>query len=351
VRNVSEFVNVQLGSFDEILEENLKNIKYTANKLIPFSRGKYYYDELLHVGKIGLYEAYKSYNPDKNNGVAVKFWSHAQYRVKGRMIDFISLQSNVIRPSRVVENVGLKILNLNLEDNSPKTIARLLDCTERIAELALGFIQIKHVDSLNRPLNNVHNDQALELGDSILSQTDFSGVDVEIFMTSLNNNENAYLQCRLLNDNDDEIQRKLAINNTKLLQIQRSLQQKGRELDSREQSIGKEDDLMAVNENKNPELTKAEFLKLKNSSMLDKDVCSRAGISKSALIKMKQKWGLDQPRNKPVKEKVIAIQAVSSDIILEGNKHKESDILELRSMISTLKEKISKFESEREITR
>jgi hypothetical protein len=334
-----------------ILKENLKNITHIATRLIPFHRGKYYYDELLHVGKIGLYEAYKSYNSTKNNGTAVKFWSHAQYRVRGSMIDFISLQLNMIRPSRSVENIGLKILKLNLEDNTPGSIAESLNCTERIANLALEFIQIKYVDSLNRSLNETYDDHTLELGDSIPILTDFTCVEVEHFMTSLNSYETAYLQCRLLNYSDNEIEIEMGINNVQLIHIQRTLQKRYRVLDGKEQSIEEEDDLMEVYENKRPDLTKVEFLKLKNSRMLDKDICRDFGISKSVLIKNKRKWGLDQPRNKPLKERVTAIGAAPSTINLNGNIYKESDMMNLRNMISTLEEKINEFEREREVTR
>jgi DNA-directed RNA polymerase specialized sigma subunit len=123
----SDYFNSELGSFNELLEGNSTNIKWVAKKLVPFNKDRNFYNELIHVGQIGLYEAYKNYNSAKNNGVSVKFWTLAEHRVRGSMKDFISKYSNIIRPSQQVESIWLKIMELNLKDQTPKNIARKLN--------------------------------------------------------------------------------------------------------------------------------------------------------------------------------------------------------------------------------
>lgn len=303
--NISEYFNFQLdSSFDEILENNIKNIVCTAKELIPYFKGRDYFDELLHVGKIGLFEAYRSYDTSKNNGVSVKFWSHAQHRVKGSMIDFISKQSNMIRPSRIVESIGLKIVRGNLENESPMAIAEILNCSEKIADRALTFIKIKYVDSLNRPASYEHDSYNLELGDCLPSLTDFSSIDVKIFMSSLNRCEANYLQYKLSYYSDDEIERIMGIEKVELLDIQKAIEQKSMEVYQYEQIYMEKDDMMINNENRKPELTKNEFLKLKNNHVLEKDICKRFGISKSILIKLNKNGGFINREKNRLKAKL-----------------------------------------------
>lgn len=307
-----------------------------------------YWDELLHVGKIGLYEAYKSYNPAKNNGVKVKFWSYAQRRVKGSMFDFISKQSNLIRPSRMIEKIVIKIMKMNLERRTPIEISKELSCSEWLANQALAFLQIKHVDSLNKPMSYTHDEHTLELGDLIPSITDFSRFEEEDFWNRLNNKETVFLRLRLLGYSLQEAQQLMAIDTDTFLEIERSLKQKGKELDGY-YHFSKGDGSMEVNEGKRPELTKTEFLKHKKNGMLEKDICKNYEISKNKLIKYKQSWGLAQSRIKKINDKTISIAAAPKNIDSEHNKSFETELLELRNMVSTLKVRISELESEREV--
>jgi hypothetical protein len=65
--------------------------------------------------------------------------------------------------------------------------------------------------------NKADDDQTLELVDSIPSHTDFSNVEVESFKTFLNNDEKTYLHYKQSGYSDDEIQKELGFDNTKVL--------------------------------------------------------------------------------------------------------------------------------------
>jgi hypothetical protein len=169
-------------------------------------------------------------------------------------------------------------------------------------------------------------------------------------MRSLNSDENIYLQYKLLNYSELEIQQFMDIDSIEYHNIEWALQLKGISLRNNEQIIIERDDRMPDYIAKKPELTKTEFLKLKKNSTLEKDICKQFGISKSTLIKNKQRWGLDQPRIKLLKEKVIAIQSMPTQSnVASENEQQESEILELRNMITVQQEKISQMEKEREV--
>lgn len=341
-------LNIELGNFNEILEAHLHKIILTAKKILKSSVRNKDMEELLQVGKIGLFEAYKSFSLKRNNGIKIKFWSYAQHRVKGSMIDHISRQSNMIRPSRQVERIMLKIKKMNLGDSSPHHIARELLCSERIAKEALAYSRIMHVESLNRSISQ--EDPTLELGEYLPSLTDFSTIEVENFINSLLYNEQTYLRYKLSNYDDDEIEKMMGIGSAKLYEIKKTLQQKAGESGSYKLFSKGEDELMAVEENLKRELTRAEYLKLKKKGKLDKDICESFNISKSSLIKNKQKWGVDQPRIKPLKDQGIAIASSPENTIPESYRQLESENLELRNHISVLEGKICELERESEVS-
>ncbi|WP_339369546.1 sigma-70 family RNA polymerase sigma factor [Paenibacillus elgii] len=308
---------------------------------------KDFMDELFHEGSIGLYEAYRSYDPTKMEGKAVKFWSYAQHRVRGRMIDFIGRQSNLIRPSRNVEIIAVKIKKIGLQEKEPNEIADILNCSINMAKQAVEFLRIRNVASFSQPINPKNYKQGLELGNIIPYSTDFSETEIPEIWKHLTSQESVYLDYKMQELSTKEIREKMGLERAELLDINNSLIQKARQLyANKEKYLGTE--FMTKKEVKLPMLTKAEYLKHKNNNILEKEICRKYKISKSALIKLKKSWGLAKPR-KQKKEKIIAISNMlkiseSDSTPINEKKSEELKITQLHEKITSLETKLRELE-------
>lgn len=337
---ISNFFNPYLGDFDTLLKENQSNIKKLARHFSKLSYNRVVFlEELFQEGNIGLYEAYKKYNPSNADGVNVKFWSYARHRVRGRMIDFIGKQSNLIRPSKNVELITLKIKKMNLSNLPPTEISARLKCSKNLVEQAIDFLKIKNVDSLNRPIG-----EARELSDMLINVTDFP--EVHDFWEQLCSNESLFLKYKMQGFHLKEIQKKLSIDESEVSEINETIKQKARlffNLSKNDKGV----DTMAVNKTSGI-LTKAEYLKQKNKKIIDKEICKKYGISKSTLIKYKVSWGIDTPRKPKVKDKEFSVaispQPLNPEVTYTNKTNYESKVEQLQKKVSELEVRLRESE-------
>src|SRR5271167_2981166 len=68
---------------DELLLEELPQVKYIARRIHERLPQHVPFDDLLHAGIVGLMDAMHKYDPSKN----VRFSSYAKFRIRGAILD------------------------------------------------------------------------------------------------------------------------------------------------------------------------------------------------------------------------------------------------------------------------
>src|ERR1700760_4117879 len=68
---------------DELLLEQLPQVKYTARRIHERLPQHVPFDDLLHAGIVGLIDAMHKFDPAKN----VRFASYAKFRIRGAILD------------------------------------------------------------------------------------------------------------------------------------------------------------------------------------------------------------------------------------------------------------------------
>lgn len=305
-RVISEYLNPHLGEFNQVLEEHAKRIYFEGKKLIKYSKNKEYFEEIMQEGRIGLFEAYKTYDPQR---YAVKFWSFAWQRVRGRMVDFISKHSNFIKPNRTIERISNEIKKLGPNNWNAKEIAEVINRPIIQVIEALEFLKRKNVVSLNQSINN-DNEHSVELIELIEDTYDYFDVNEETLWNFLSRDEKQYLSYKLKDFNIKTIKREMNLTDEEQAVLESSLQNKAKIVFS-DLDINKlEMNPMGHNSNE-LHLSKTAYLKLKeNNNLTDKEICKKHNISKSSLIKHKTNWGIISSRSSKRQKSITAISAL-----------------------------------------
>ncbi len=354
-RIISEYLNPHLGEFKQVLEEHAKRIYFEGKKLVKYSNNKEYFEEIMQEGRIGLFEAYRKYDPKR---YAVKFWSFAWQRVRGRMVDFISKHSNFIKPNRTIEEITNKIQKLDMNNWNAKDIAETINCPIIQVTEALEFLRHKTILSLNQTMNN-DNENSAELIDLLQDTYDYFNTNEETLWNFLSSDEQQYLSYKLQDYSIKRIQREMKLTNKEQDRLESSLKRKAKKVFFDLDISKSEVNPMSYNSNKLP-LSKATYMKLKeNNNLTDKEICKKHNISKSTLIKYKTSWGIISSRSGRNKQSIIAISAfpkVYEDAETTINGDGEVDqvnnfigrISELESQLRETEEKLRISENERE---
>jgi RNA polymerase sigma factor (sigma-70 family) len=134
--------------------------KLTHSKLYD----KWFNEDLIQQGFVGLMEAYEKYDSSKNCG---HFWGFARKYVKGRMVDYAVQYFNYFKPSKKVNAVMVQIHKRNLSNQSPELIAKICGCSPSIASEALHFLLIRRPIYLFEPIRNKEGRDNMEFIDLI----------------------------------------------------------------------------------------------------------------------------------------------------------------------------------------
>lgn len=336
-RIIDSYVNPYLGEFEKVLAEHSKHIFFEGKRFVK-NYDKEYFDEVLQEGRIGLFEAYKKYDP---NRYKVKFWSYAWWRVMGRMINFIDRHANILKPGRSTVKLANKIKKLDMSHWNAREIAEAIGESTVQVNKALEFLRIKYVDSLNRIVNE-DSGHSLEFGDLLPDPYDYFETTENKLWHSLSADEQQYLNYKLQGYSDRKLQRTMHLTYEKQKELDASLKYKAWEifddLEKNEAEVG----YMSSSNDKSP-LTKAVYLKHKKNKMIDKDISKKYSISKSTLVKLKASWGISDSRSNKIKQKTIAIAASPKNSVVHlSNVDGDSYI----NQINELKEKISQLEGQ-----
>lgn len=349
---MNTYVNPHLGDFERVLIEHSKSIYFEGMKLVNYSNNKEYLEELMQEGRIGLFEAYKKYDP---NIYSVKFWSYAWRRVRGRMIDFVRRHSNFIKPTRTIENIINKIKKMDQINWDAKKIAEAIDHPIIEVKNALEFLRIKNVDSLNRAIT----DDGEQLVNLLPDAYDYFERTEDKLWSILSANEQQFLHFKLQNYNDTRIQREMCISGVVQNELELSLKSKAAKMFyglKHDEGGGQ----FMTGANEKLQLTKAKYSKHKKNNMVDKDVCKNYGISKSTLIKLKAGWGISNSRSTVVKEKTLSISSTPKEIYIKSDSEEDADgianqsrelkakIIELEGKLREAEDKLRSCEYERD---
>ncbi|HEY0827717.1 MAG TPA: ParB N-terminal domain-containing protein [Bacilli bacterium] len=156
------------GGAEQIVTKYSKHIERVARRFIKTSSNrKWFKDDLIQQGYIGLLEAHNKYDGRRitNGG----FWGYAFKFVEGRMKDFTIEYTNQIRPSKKLNSIMLNINREDLINRSPDYIAHILGCTINMARQAVNLNNGRHIVSLYQPVKSTNDSDDRQFIDFIQS--------------------------------------------------------------------------------------------------------------------------------------------------------------------------------------
>lgn len=146
-------------------------------------------DDLFQEGMIGLLRCYLTYDPDKG---AVT--THAVSNIRGKIFNYIRDKGHTIRPNRRIYDIKGKMLRQELEQKTDSELSLIFDVTLADVAAARGLIINPDAISLNYTLDDK---EKLTAEDMVGSVDDFTAVEVEEFIKTLELNEQKVLEMKV----------------------------------------------------------------------------------------------------------------------------------------------------------
>src|ERR1022692_208225 len=126
---------------DELLLEQLPQVKYIARRIHERLPQHVPFDDLLHAGIVGLIDAVHKFNPDKK----VRFASYAKFRIRGAILDSLRDMDwsprDLRRKARRLETITQK-LQTELALAMGMTLEEFQHLLDEIRGLDVGSLQI-----------------------------------------------------------------------------------------------------------------------------------------------------------------------------------------------------------------
>jgi RNA polymerase sigma factor (sigma-70 family) len=286
--------NPYLGDVEEIIKNYTGHIIKAATEYVNGKGNrKSFLEDLVQEGHEGMLKAYSKYGASQFIK-GVKFWTFAYKFVHGKIIDFITLQTNMIRPSKLLNSIALNIKKNNLQTSTVQEISEFLGCTHEMAKRSLDFMGIRYVSSLNQPINEEDNN---EIQDTIAHHEDFSEIYITQFMKLISIQEREIIRFRLTGYNDEEITKKFNLTSEELHQITDNIAKIYASQNDIKYEEDKVNEMGIYSNNNKPKITKEEYLKFKKADMTDSEIYKLKKMGYKLFTKYKKEWGIHQPLN------------------------------------------------------
>src|ERR1039457_6327129 len=139
---------------DELLLEQLPQVKYIARRIHERLPQHVPFDDLLHAGIVGLIDAVHKFNPDKK----VRFASYAKFRIRGAILDSLRDMDwsprDLRRKARRLETITQKLqTELGRSASEPElalamgmTLEEFQHLLDEIRGLEVGSLQIESLE-------------------------------------------------------------------------------------------------------------------------------------------------------------------------------------------------------------
>ncbi|MMZ43537.1 RNA polymerase sigma-B factor [compost metagenome] len=160
-------------SLEKCIESNINLVRYCVNRFkFLLSENILDYEDLVSEGCIGLIKAYRRYNPEAHSGAA--FSTYASHWINGCLHLFARDFSPGLKFPRTAKQNSRRITKMGLEYHTPEQVADKLDITVKGAQMALDYLSLKIVSSLDAPIIHLGEEIAC-LGDLIRDPMDLEG--------------------------------------------------------------------------------------------------------------------------------------------------------------------------------
>ncbi|MCI1777164.1 MAG: sigma-70 family RNA polymerase sigma factor [Paenibacillus lautus] len=165
------------------------------------------YEDLVSVGTMGLIEAFRKYDPSRFNGAVNSFITLAYPAIQGRIQNFLRDKRYLVKIPRTLQSKANMIRREGWGDDRPETIAEKTGWKLADVRSALELLDGWSPSSLDRPMAVTYKgDEEITMLDIIPSNTDFSDIYIQEFMSLLDPRERKLLRLRL----QDQTQRQIA---------------------------------------------------------------------------------------------------------------------------------------------
>lgn len=186
--------NPHLGHKDEVIQQYQRMAWMIAGRYRGMAaRYGIPMEDLVSEANVGLLKAFDRYNPDLFDGVT-KFSTYAVPMMRGEVRRFIQGRGVHLKAPQRLYNLAVVILKSGLAERSAFEISSTLQCTPKEANDALKYIRDSNIVSTDQPLTDTESCTVL---DCIRSETDFSQVEVSLFIELLSSREKQVLMLRL----------------------------------------------------------------------------------------------------------------------------------------------------------
>ncbi len=154
-----------LGSSDQLLLEQLPQVKYIARHIHERLPQHVPFDDLLHAGIVGLIDAMQKYDPGKN----VRFASYAKFRIRGAILDSLREMDwsprDLRRKSRRLQETMQKLQSELGHTASEPELAEAMGMSLHSFQRLLNEIRGLEVGSLQ--IESLEDGRKTDLGETI----------------------------------------------------------------------------------------------------------------------------------------------------------------------------------------
>lgn len=216
--------NPHLGDIDTFIKENSGLVAQVAKRSFHKTRHKVEFDDLMQEGFIGLTKAYCNYTPEKNT----TFSTYAYYHISNQIMRYIAERVPMIRVPRYIYEISGMILRMKLENATPEEVSEKIPCSLNVAKRALDNLKGNMVMSLNTIVAETDTRES-ELMDTLPHDDDFTNLNVEEFIKSLNDELREVLLLALKEKSQMEIGVELGFSQAQAWRLMNKIRKKARD--------------------------------------------------------------------------------------------------------------------------
>ncbi|MEK4513616.1 sigma-70 family RNA polymerase sigma factor [Paenibacillus sp. FSL K6-2524] len=212
--------NPHLGYEVDVIRDYEKMVCSVANKYRSSLNAGIDYEDLISVGTIGLIKAFRNYDPDRFNGKVTSFSTYAFPMIKWSIQLFLREKRYSVRVPRSIQDKLTTILKQGWEQGTAEYISKMSGWSISEVEEAKQFLEGWSVASLDQTVSvSSKNVDEVALLNLIPSTDDFSGVDVQEFISYLSHIEKTVLLLRIEGITQSDIAGKVRLSQVQVSRI------------------------------------------------------------------------------------------------------------------------------------
>lgn len=213
-------INGEMLTLEETVKKNERLIWSIANRY--FTRGTIFgleAGDIFSLCSIGMIKAFNKFDPETYD---VKFSTYAVPMMIGEMQRYFRDNSGDVKFSRNIVELGNKIVNAGLEDESVETIMNHFDEGEDIVKRAIIYLHHRKARRVDEVVYQ-NDGEDITLGDQLGKRDDFSKVDVNVFLDSLDDRDRQLIEMTTYGMTQQEIGDKIGVSQVQVSRLLKKL--------------------------------------------------------------------------------------------------------------------------------